>query len=985
MTDSQEKPSRHGLTMGPSLLVVIVLIVSIIGWRIQTGGAAQLAAGETAISTGNWNEALNQLNDAVVIQPAFLQTRPAEAIGLRGVAQYQLGNLEAALADLDTALAQDENLWDLYGYRALIHYQQGNTDLFLSDSEQALSQANLLTAAIAATLQAHRAIVLSETSPDTVLPHLEAALAQKAYLTDTQLSQLWATQALATFATNQTETAVTLARSALATESGLPETTRGQLYTHLAATYQTNGDETAAWDATTEALKYTETLPHETAAQLHEIRAILAFKRGDIETAIAQAQQAENYSSHSSQLLALQAHQQMTQFDWPTALETANAALDLDAENSLAYFVRGTLLTWRGDYNNALADLQQTVALNPQDTEAIATQAFIAYFQEAPEQLATLTQAAQAIAPGSPATLWARALEHLHHGRLEEANFLMDLAIELDNNRPEFYLTRSFTYRLTNDEPETLVDLEQALNLNPDFTHAQLTYLGERISRSKFHEISEQEIQEFIEQYPNWPLPYDVLAAYYAWQEDVEQTRAAIDNAIALAPSVPSRYTWRARLHILDGDIEAAQADIDQALALDPHNYEVFAVQALLASEEENWEEALAYREQIQAQRPNNIFNQIQQARYLYASGQINEAWQLLGKVLTIDPNDPDALLIRSTLWAKSDDYIAALADASRVVEIEPDDYFSYENRAALYLLIDELENARADAEKAIELDNKNALDAYRVLAIIAWLEEDANTAITQIDEMVAQADEKNARLYEIQSFIYLNNDRAQEIIDPLTEGIEALSDQENIATLYFNRALAYRTIGDPDKATSDLEEALALAEEINTIADIEVELANDAPIEQVADGLVTVTDTNLGYTIRYPSTWTSVPPNTDVGQRLLLEKETDEGNAVFILVIAELPLETSSQMIFDAIIANLNTVTGFSQLSTGVVQVAGQESLYHDYRLEVSEFVIARGRQYMFVTNGLGIVLSYETIEADFELIQEELESIVNSFQLLE
>ena len=491
--------SRRGFWI--ILFVLVILIAGGVGglFVIQSQEETAIADGRTAIGNGDWTSAVSAFDRALDVQPAFLRQQSSLAQGLRGLARYQQGSLDQALADLDAALAADGEMFDLLAYRSDLHYQQGNFTAALADSATVLAQADLLPEHLLARLHANQSLIL-ESQGDVAGAQTEAAatLMYYPYLVDEQINRLQAIQARAAFAVGDWENAVPASRAALEIADELSAAALAELYAGQAAVFYERADLNAALAVSDEALARQDQLDEAAQLALYQMRAQIAWTQGDMETAIAEAEAAAALDESLPLPYAYRAWQAYLAFDEATALEAAAAALDLDSDNALAYRVQGLVTAWQGHAPEAIADLQKALELDPQDVEAAAMLAYLAYDLNDEELMEIAVSQAVSADPNAPATLWAQTQQLTLNYDWKEAQPLIDAAIALDSSRPEYYVSRFWIYHTTKErQTEGLTDLEAALALDPQWAPALIakaTVLQNQFMADEAKELIDQAI-----------------------------------------------------------------------------------------------------------------------------------------------------------------------------------------------------------------------------------------------------------------------------------------------------------------------------------------------------------------------------------------------------------------------------------------------------------------------------------------------------------
>ena len=81
-----------------------------------------------------------------------------------------------------------------------------------------------------------------------------------------------------------------------------------------------------------------------------------------------------------------------------------------------------------------------------------------------------------------------------------------------------------------------------------------------------------------------------------------------------------------------------------------------------------------------------------------------------LTSVVQRNPNDPQAVNMRGTVFGQAGRHQEALADFSKAISLDPNYTQAYANRALIYRKTGKLDLAMADYNKALELDQNYAI-----------------------------------------------------------------------------------------------------------------------------------------------------------------------------------------------------------------------------------------------------------------------------------
>jgi serine/threonine-protein kinase len=334
------------------------------------------------IQTGDLQAALEQLNEAVRLQPERRDLRQERAELCR-----RLGRWQEAIADYDEVLRQDPQDWTAWLGRGMAHGQVGNWDSAIQDLSRVLQQDPDHREALW-----HRGQALQQ------LGQTEAALQDLNRLLQRdpqhRMARLARGSLLLTLAVRGTVPAAGVALEqaesdfdqVIQEEAQDGEQSR-QLYleAHLKRAqvrrlrHNLEGA-IADWDRVLELASPGDPEVLVTEALLY--RGLCRQERGDLAGALADFTALIQQQPQASQAFALRARVHLALGDQEAALADLNQALSLDqnwgvADAALAYRQRGDLHRQANCPELAIADYTQALALNPQEHSALLHRALL--------------------------------------------------------------------------------------------------------------------------------------------------------------------------------------------------------------------------------------------------------------------------------------------------------------------------------------------------------------------------------------------------------------------------------------------------------------------------------------------------------------------------------------------------------------------------------------------------------------------------------
>jgi tetratricopeptide (TPR) repeat protein len=203
-------------------------------------------------------------------------------------------------------------------------------------------------------------------------------------------------------------------------------------------------------------------------------------------------------------------------------------AISLDAKNWKAYSARGEAMRLKGNLDQAMADHEEAIRLNP-----------------------------------NPDSFLNRALAWKAKGDLDRAIADCDDAILLNPNYAPAYAARGAILKLKGDLDRSLADLDKAVSLNPK--SATFLYLrGETLRDNGALDKAIADYDEALRLIPGLAAVYATRGLAYEVKGDLAKARADFDKALKL-PSLsdaeitkPAQETARSHLAALEAKEKAA-------------------------------------------------------------------------------------------------------------------------------------------------------------------------------------------------------------------------------------------------------------------------------------------------------------------------------------------------------------------------------------------------------------------------------------------
>jgi tetratricopeptide (TPR) repeat protein len=548
-------------------------------------------------------------------------------------------------------------------------------------------------------------------------------------------------------------------------------------------------------------------------------------------------------------------HQSLKQYD--RALTAYDKAIQLNPDDATLYLWRGLMLYGIERYQEAKVSFDRTIALNPSAIAYIYRGDSHNKLREYEAALADYNQGI-ALQPHNFLYYNSRALLYAQLGNsqvaLADANKIVELASE--TYKPLAYQVRGFVFVLMEDFKSAIADATKIIEAQADERTTVDGYSLRALAYANAGE-SQKAIADYtkiIELQPNNADVYHNRANRRAYIQDYQAAMTDYTKALELDPNRADSYSSRAALRGIMGDAEGSRADYQKAIALlsekilqDPNKIEFYLGRALARSsigEAEGVIEDVNKIKQLSRQQGSVIGSLLEEVDKFPALAYSQRAFNSLQsqnyqsaiadytKAIELNPNVASSYLWRGIARSSLQDYQGAMADLNKAIELDPQNAYAYNRRATVRTILKDYQNAIADYNKSIALNPQDAFTYYS-RGLLYNQVKDYQSAIADFSKTIEmQPDFAEAYAYRGITRAWLNDYQSA-----ITDVNRAIELQPNAVSNYFFRGVVYHKKGDRDAALSDYQTALNKDENfipaINNIGLIEYETGNvDRAIE---------------------------------------------------------------------------------------------------------------------------------------------------------
>lgn len=277
--------------------------------------------------------------------------------------------------------------------------------------------------------------------------------------------------------------------------------------------------------------------------------------------------------------------------------------------------------------------------------------------------------------------------------------------------------------------------------------------------------------------------------------------RLAADHAdVAEASRVLGRVAYEA------GRYEESLAAADRALALQPgdRDAQMIAIRALIADDRPR-EAADRVEALVEDGRAGQALRRAL-GQLLYQAGDDRRALEVFRDFLDDHPDDPDVLHAAGVLAAERGDLDDARRWFTRLLELK-------EREDEAHLRLARIAEVEDDLETALhhygETGGEYAIDAALRRALILGEKERIDEGVEELDHLLEQYPEEQARIAAIQGHLLRMAHRLEEALEAYSAGLRAAPEDRD---LLYGRGLIRAETGDVDGAEADLRRVLEQA-----------------------------------------------------------------------------------------------------------------------------------------------------------------------------
>ncbi len=493
---------------------------------------------------------------------AARETTSQTELALRALERDTLGDPEAAIAILDSAIALDPRSAAAYANRGIVRAREGFLDEGIADETSAIA----LDPQSPVPLQNRGQLRYSRGQVDAAIADLTSAITL-----DPGRAAAFELRGRAREQKGDYDGAIADASRAL-------ELDPRDIWALLCRT--SSRERKGEYDAgLADAIRATELDPRSSFAWSD--RGVLLFRKGQIDAAISAFTRSLELDARNAETVRWRAVARNEKNDFAGAIADFSRAIELNPRDATALSDRGGARQKSGDLEGARADYQLATTVDPDLAAAwVNLGNLLGDLGDRKGALAAVEHAARI--PGGSADVWnTLGIARIQNGDTKGSLAAFAHALELDPRNIRALGNRANVEAHLRKFDAAIADCTSALAIAPGNMQLWMVRAGVR-DQAGDRKGAIEDLGHAIELEPRDAMAWNNRGAVYARSKDPARAIADYSRAIEIEPSYPSPWLNRAHARIQTKDLEGAAKDLERFLELAPRAREAAEARATL-------------------------------------------------------------------------------------------------------------------------------------------------------------------------------------------------------------------------------------------------------------------------------------------------------------------------------------------------------------------------------------------------------------------
>ena len=417
--------------------------------------------------------------------------------------------------------------------------------------------------------------------------------------------------------------------------------------------------------------------------------------------------------------------------DYVKAKLEAQNAVQIAPKDAAAHYLLALVSEQQQEFRPMVQHLIMAVDADPKLVPAHVKLGSLYFFGQAYDQAAEQAKAATALAPDDADVHVLNARLLLQKKEQDAGIRELDAALAKNPDLVDAILLKGAVTSLS-DPAAGLKILDDAIaRLGKEKGKALREVRIALLAQQNRNSDVEQGFRDLIKDYPKEEALQYQLARFYATQGRVDDAEKVMRSVAELDPNDTNARLGLAQFLAQMRSPEAAEKALEAFVAENPNQPELRAALGRLYEADKKPDAALVVYEELGKRDPRSksgLEARVRVAAIRIGKGDIAGGTKLIDAVLVDEPDDANALLIRSGLRVRDKKFDDAIADVRTVLRKEPTNGRALLLMARTHALMNDKVLAKDAYRRLLAADPKNA-DAPRELAILEALDKNYEAA----------------------------------------------------------------------------------------------------------------------------------------------------------------------------------------------------------------------------------------------------------------
>ena len=303
--------------------------------------------------------------------------------------------------------------------------------------------------------------------------------------------------------------------------------------------------------------------------------------------------------------------------------------------------------------------------------------------------------------------------------------------------------------------------------------------------------------QEMLKIAPRLGPAYNNLGALYLKQGKYQEAARTLEQGLKIDPGMTSAFALSGIAEYHTGDYVAARKHLEAALRANPRDTNAESYMALTLINAGDLEEAAKLLEKITQREPRN-----QEAWYRLGKVYVQLAERAIGKVNEIDPNSVVVHELSGEIMESMQNYDGALVEYKKAVEMASKRPGTHLRLGDAYWSLQMWKPAEEQFHAELENDPRNCEAQWKLGNILIEQQSNFEGAVEETTKALEMCPGlKEAHLDRGRALLKLNRNE-----EALKDLLFAEKADPSVSTTHFLLAQAYRALGKPAEAKSEMQ-----------------------------------------------------------------------------------------------------------------------------------------------------------------------------------